>query len=253
MPNKKKGEEMQPYSEAIAMLRGLKEALREQHEKRDLQVVQLDTMIGILNNLEAELENRAVASGKSSHGISLDVPRPAPDQNVLLEQFKNALARDNEAIRQRHEWEIKLFDSVLGSGAAALKTGMVINGGALVALMTFAGSMVAKVGALSAAVVSDIGLAATGFFGGVFLAGLGTAGTYFAQYCYMKHLEQEGMLASDPELQKRQKSLPRFDIRGDVVRLVTWGSGILSYGALMAGFWYAKKGVELVLAAPLAS
>ena len=238
---------MSLYFEALGMLKGLQQALRDQQSKHDQQVVKVDTMIEILNNMATQLEGERARSEQVARVPPAQPALAAHDPSVVLEQFKNALARDNEAIRRRHEWEIKLFDSVLGAGATALKTSMVINGGAIVALMAFAGSMVAKAGALSPGAVFNIGLAGVGFFCGVLLAGLGTAGTYFAQYCYMKHLEQEGELANNPEGAKERDSLPRFGLRGDIMRLLTWGVGTLSYAALVAGFWYAKPGVEMVL------
>lgn len=84
---------------------------------------------------------------------------------------------------QHHESRLKLFESVISSGVAAIRLLAAINGGALIAMLAFAGGIAGKQKPILASL--DPLILATGWFGtGLVLAALAAGGMYFTQSLY---------------------------------------------------------------------
>lgn len=94
--------------------------------------------------------------------------------------------------QQQHALE--MLRAVIGYGQAALKSALLINGGAAAALLAFIGNIWAK--GITAAAVVPLTNSIVFFAFGVLSAALGTGTTYVTQYCYLEKLE------------KKRKSIP---------------------------------------------
>ena len=93
--------------------------------------------------------------------------------------------RNLEHYKAQQLFDVEMFRSVIGYGQAALKSAILINGGAAVALLAFIGNIWAK------GVRPDVADSLTNgivlFASGVLAAAVGTGGSYFTQYYY--HIE----------------------------------------------------------------
>lgn len=104
-------------------------------------------------------------------------------------------AQNESALRQydaENQKQIEMFRATITSGQAALKSAILINGGASVALLAFIGNIWTK-GTLQEAVDSltlSIGL----FAGGVLAAAIASGNAYLAQYCYSRYPKWPGDL-----------------------------------------------------------
>ena len=102
---------------------------------------------------------------------------------VELEKFKSDLAGSLAYQGHVHNWSIEGFKQVIALGQSALKSIMLINGGAAAALLAFLGSLIARPSLSSASIVAFAGSMRL-FVGGVFFAALAYATTYFSQLFY---------------------------------------------------------------------
>ncbi len=66
-----------------------------------------------------------------------DVPHEA-----RMESVRAKLTKWVSDHQRKHEWEVEMFRSVIEAGLSALKTFVLINGGAAIALLAFAGHLV---------------------------------------------------------------------------------------------------------------
>ena len=98
--------------------------------------------------------------------------------NVHLEEARRAHDR-------ARDFELSTNEAAINSGQLAIRTAVLINGGAAVAVLAFLGGLAGQ-GIIS---VRDLGRIANSllwFGGGVFLGGLGLALAYFTDFCHMK-------------------------------------------------------------------
>ena len=120
--------------------------------------------------------------------------------------IKNQSQADQEIIKRDEAWkkyqsdlkvweiqtnvkstfDTEMFKSVIEAGLNALKSAIIINGGAAVALLAFLGSLITKESSNSACIypISAIGYALLIFIFGVGFAGLASGFRYLAQFCY---------------------------------------------------------------------
>ena len=103
-------------------------------------------------------------------------------QMAAEEQKRTQMSFENwlETNKQRHEWQLEGFRSVIQVGQSALKTCILVNGGAAVALLAFVGHLVEQ--AKPQIPVRSLALAMAVFVGGVFAGGLASAFTYLSQW-----------------------------------------------------------------------
>ncbi len=104
---------------------------------------------------------------------------------VVIEKFKHALNNDLNAQqderRHAHEWDVEQFRQVIALGQSAMKAGVVINGGAAVALLAFIGHMVGEARAFRVLPFAD---SMWWFVIGVLASGVAFAATYVSQLGY---------------------------------------------------------------------
>jgi len=86
---------------------------------------------------------------------------------------------------------IAMFNAVIGFAQAALKTSLLVNGAAAIALLTFIGNIWTKVQA--PAVAQSLSAALVLFCLGALAAALSTATTYLTQYCYQRPRQKTAM------------------------------------------------------------
>lgn len=247
---------------ARAVLESLDETLQKLQEQ-EVEGVRIEPFRKLLSEMLAKLP-------QASRGA-----QPVPDPAVQLEYYKAQLSIHGDSLQRDHEWSIKQYEIVLSSASMALKTGMLLSGGAAIAMMSFASNMVTKKSDLAPA-IGGISDSVVAFFIAVFLAAFATAGTYFAQYCY----SQKNYQKPEPEEQAGEEPVkgnpdpirspgeiwdgikafakavyvPKdYQRRGDQVRILTWCLGIGSYVACALGGWFARSAIEIALALPNAS
>ena len=132
------------------------------------EVISVDAMVNYLEVLKSEINNAEVIDKKKSE-VDLAVFRAEHERNIA-----------HYEAQQLHS--IEIFRSVIAYGQAVLKSAILINGGAAVALLAFIGNIWAK--GISQDAVNSLTSSIAFFAYGVLVAALGTAGSYFTQYCY---------------------------------------------------------------------
>jgi len=135
-------------------------------EADGLTSVQTETLHSVFNDLEKHL---SIDSGRQTHPLE-------------LEKFRSDLAGSLAYQEHVHSWNLESFKQVIALGQSTLKSIMLINGGAAVALLAFLGNLLSKssssVGLLPFAGSMRI------FVMGVFLSAVAYALTYFSQLFY---------------------------------------------------------------------
>ena len=81
-----------------------------------------------LERFTAELERTASASPE---GVSAG--------DASMEEYKAKLAALGNSLQQQHESNLEMFRTVITTGQSALKSALLINGGAAIALLAFVG------------------------------------------------------------------------------------------------------------------
>lgn len=140
----------------------------------------------------------------------------AEEQKRMQISFEHWLERN----KQHHEWDVEMFRTVITPGQHALKSCLLINGGAAIALMAFAGHRVEQ--ASPSIPIRLIANSMAMFVAGVLAGGLTAACTYISQWMFFHKHEKTGL---------------GFNIASVVLGLVSLGSfcwgGYLAYSAIM--------------------
>lgn len=161
---------------AKAVIRKIRIAV-ENIQNQNHSVVSADALLAYLTALEDDVEN--------AHQI--DEKKFESDMAVFRAQHESNLA--HYEAQQTHA--VEMLRSVFSYGQAALKSAILINGGAAAALLALIGNIWSKeiapdaVGSITSSVVL--------FSFGVLSAAVGTAGSYFSQYCYSQELSKTGI------------------------------------------------------------
>lgn len=137
-------------------------------KQKNQDVISIDALLNYLDVLERDasevdsLDNR-------QHQSNLEVYRAENERNIA--QY-NA--------QQLHA--VEMFRSIISYGAAALKSAILINGGAAAALLAFISNIWNK--GIAQAAVTPLTGAIVFFSFGVLSSAVGTACSYFTQYYY---------------------------------------------------------------------
>lgn len=111
-------------------------------------------------------------------GISSEVRKLQHESN--LAQYKAS-----------RDLSLAMFNAVIGFGQAALKTSLVVNGAAAIALLTFIGNIWTKT--QTPEVARSLSSALVLFSLGALAAAVSTVTTYLTQGCYQHHLTKTGI------------------------------------------------------------
>jgi len=153
--------------DARAIIKLTRDAV-ENAEARGITGISPESLKSLLANLESAVT--------SSSGADPQVAAAS------LEQYRTQLILFVDQQRHVQAWQLENFRSVVTLGQAALKSIILINGGAAVALLAFLGHLVAD-GPLTNA-PAPIVESLYRFVLGVLLASLASGTTYASQYCY---------------------------------------------------------------------
>lgn len=134
-------------------------------EASGLSTIQTSTLHSIFDDLEKQLT------------IGHSQPHP-----LELEKFRSDLAGSLAYQEHVHNWSLEGFRQVIALGQSTLKSIMLINGGAAVALLAFLGNLITRSGSSTSIVAFADSMRM--FVVGVFLAAIAYATTYFSQLFY---------------------------------------------------------------------
>lgn len=188
---------------AQQLIQAHRTALKEA-EASGLNAIQTSTLHKIFDDLEKQLDA----------GLSQIHP-------LELEKFRSDLAGSLAYQAHMHNWSLEGFRQVIALGQSTLKSMMLINGGAAVALLAFLGNLVAR--SSSSENIVEFSGSMFLFVIGVFLAAVAYATTYFSQLFY----------DGEKDWQRRT---------GLVFHVVTSLVGAASLGAFLWGAYVAYSG-----------
>ncbi|MBX4884026.1 hypothetical protein HJA90_10570 [Rhizobium bangladeshense] len=169
----------------------------EEMKNKGVAAVYVDNLINYLSNVES-------------------IPSEEPSA-AQLEHYKGTLNVHLEAMKHNNNMQIEMFKSALVAGQNAIRTMIVINGGAAVAMLAFISNLLRDGRTFD---VAGYAAAMLAFTAGALLAGLVSGGTYLTQW----------IGASDSQVAYRVA----FGIN-----LVTILLGIVSFVAFGIGAWKA--------------
>ena len=136
---------------------------------------------------DAEAQGLTSVSTTTLHSIFDKIEQhvdtgPAQPSAIELETFRSDLAGSLAYQDHVNTWNLEGFRQVIALGQSTLKSIMLINGGAAVALLAFLGSLVsAKTRSVP---LLSFANSMQAFVWGVFLAAVAYGLTYFSQLCY---------------------------------------------------------------------
>lgn len=164
---------MRPH-DVISLIRTAVENVKRSNQ----EVVSADALLGYLSALQQDLD-KAEDQGKRQLEADLAVFRADHERNLA-----------HYEAQQSHSLE--MLRAVITYGQAALKSAILINGGAAAALLAFIGNVWDK--GVAQAAVGSVTSSVILFAYGVLTAAIGTAGSYFAQYYYSEGYQRTGVV-----------------------------------------------------------
>ncbi len=144
-------------------------------KKQNQSMVSVDALLQYLERLKEDIKNTAVFDQKK-----LDV-----DLALLRTGHERNLA--HYEAQQQHSLE--MLRAVITYGQAAIKSAILINGGAAVALLAFIGNIWAKTTTTQFA-IDSLTKAIVFFALGVVTGAIGTGTTYITQYLYSENRQK---------------------------------------------------------------
>lgn len=143
------------------------------------------------------------------------------------EQALNAHNNYQEEKRQ-------MFGSAMDMALEAIRTAAVINGGAVIAVFAFLGTLLAAESGAARTMRIAIVEPAFLFAAGAVLSGVASGLSYFAQLAFTRSYEEYDLNYERPYITETKLS-KRFGIVGEGFRVLAVLSVLTSYGALIAG------------------
>ncbi|MEX2150741.1 MAG: hypothetical protein WD793_11040 [Steroidobacteraceae bacterium] len=144
---------------------------------QSVELVNLKAYVGQLRNWQEEDEKRGY---------------DATNQALRLEEFRGKVSDWLEDRKRTHETNLEMFRSVIQAGQGALRTCLLINGGAAVALLAFAGHIVSS--ETEAVPLVAVAKAMVAFVGGVLACGLASGTTYLSQWFFADDWNRTGFV-----------------------------------------------------------
>jgi len=158
-------------------------------------------------------------------------------QDAMRQEQGLVASTDQERAHALEVWKTRvsmsaeMLKATVEAGQTALKSAILINGGAAVAMLAFVGNVVTKSDLRPGApLLSHIGAALIIFVFGAGCAGTSTAFRFLSQRCY------------EDALHVNEKSL--WKIWGDRAAIVSILLGVASFAAFFAGGWIAFRAVS---------
>jgi hypothetical protein len=165
--------------DAISVIKDLREAIKHAKEKGQ-QSILIDNLNTYLDTTQEIIENAPENYNAKEKEDHLD-----KEMQQNQKKFENDIAIAN--IRSLHS--IEMFKSVIESGLNAIKTSIILNGGAAIAILAFIGDLI-KESPNSNIIISSTGKALLVFMFGAGLSGLAMGSRYLSQFFYSDALEK---------------------------------------------------------------
>jgi len=169
-----------------------------------------------------ELKGQGVAAVFVDNLINyLTSVEQSPEQNpgpAELERYKAELNHDVETMKHRNAANLENFKAVIAAGQNAIRSMILINGGASVAMLAFIGHL-ARIGSASVPTFANCLLP---FVGGTLLGGLVSGGTYLAQFFFGGSTERSHQI-------------------GGYINTAVIVLGLLSFVAFGIGAWWTYE------------
>jgi hypothetical protein len=144
---------------------------------------------------------------------------------------------------------VKLNESVVNNANIALRTALIINGGAAIAMLTFIGNLYSKNGDLSSRNFTQLTTPLMWFAWGVALAGFAIALAYFTNYSIVAHAFNRSYSFEHPYVHETTSS--KWWLRSaylfQIIAIVT---GLASLAFFIIGMQEIKDSIQLFLQAP---
>ncbi|AZL74512.1 hypothetical protein [Pseudomonas oryziphila] len=150
-------------SDLIAILRSQVESAKH----KGLAEVSLESLSSLVDLIENEAK-------QSVEGVE--------HSQVLLEKFRSDLVNWQNANQRDHESALEMLRATISTSHLAIKSALLINGGAAVAFLAFLGTAWSRFP--SAAVKALLAGSLEYFVFGVMLTGLGAGASYFCQAAF---------------------------------------------------------------------
>lgn len=128
-------------------------------------------------------------------GIAAESPDDIAVGEAALEQYKAQLAANSERQRNLHEFDLEMMRSTVMTGQSALKSSLLINGGAAVAVLAFLGNAWSK--SIPRPIVLQASYGLSLFVWGVLAAATAAGATYLSQAGYGDQLGKNSQKIGD--------------------------------------------------------
>lgn len=138
--------------------------------------------VGLLRSVAVSLRNaKSDGAAESFDLLAAEMESGIADEHqaARLEEYRSQLARWEAEVKYALDWKLESFRSTMALAQGAIKSGMLVNGAAAVALLAYLGNIKAQ-GDVNAPFVAALGF----FSGGVIAAAVTFACSYFAQLFY---------------------------------------------------------------------
>lgn len=162
-------------------------------------------------------------SGLKTGEYESNLERWKAQQQLDLERWKAQQEANLEAWKAEQQVSMEMFRSVIASGQIALKTALLVNGGAAVALLAFIGNIWSKTQPL--AVAKGLTLSLLLFGSGVLAAAVAAGVTYLTQVAFEREWRCAGTILQ-------------------VTAIVLVAAGIVVFGL---GVWFAQEALLMQL------
>ncbi|WP_039034788.1 MULTISPECIES: hypothetical protein [Shewanella] len=160
---------------AVEVIQEVKKALANTRKAGEVSV-----SIDAMDNFMDQLEKRAHIVG--------DYNKLEHDR--LLKEFEAENARNIAHSQNMNAHSVEMFKSVIATGQAALKSSMVINGGAAAALLAFTGKIWSEGSIIQ--VTNALTHSILWFCFGLLIASFAAGTTYLSQFAYAKDWDKVG-------------------------------------------------------------
>lgn len=153
-----------------------------QNENQPAVALNQGATVGLLRSVAIALRNaKSESAAKHFEQLAAEIESGIADEHrtARLEKYRSQLAGWEAEVRYSLDWKLESFRTTMAFAQGAIKSGMLVNGAAAVALLAYLGNIKAQGDATSPFVI------AIGFFsGGVVAAALTFACSYVSQLFY---------------------------------------------------------------------
>jgi hypothetical protein len=173
----------------------------------------------------------------------VDQPSPPFEYHKWIEDIKR---RDAERTHDNEfAFSQKVNEAVVNSGNIALRTALIINGGAAIAVLAFIGNIIAKADAVLASKALGLTDTLIWFAYGVAAAAIAMAFAYFTNYCIVSCSTAKKRIWPHPHLEETASS-KWWSRAGFVFQVLATAGGFLSLCLFVFGMIEVKNAISIL-------